>query len=307
MLGFLDLVADRTCPSLFHTREQKNGLLEQSATAFRTRWSGCSTRWSGCAIAWSAAASASASVRRPAATAPSTNTAWKPCGGWRKSRPNSAISSTACATPRTRKSSTVHGAAPSASDAALSREPTASAAGVSPQRLTATDRHLKPWAYVPPYDAGAAVRPPVCDQAGGRFAVVVSEHVGKSMTTCMGFCDFSPCSAAGLAVPALLPGLPAKRARSDPGLSALHFRRNLLGNRLLTMISVWLGAKRRADSPRFDMLAGEAGCGFGGPPMRHRQGSRAGAYRRAGSRGCGTGSHLLPEGLGQLALRGYRS
>src|SRR5579859_3846910 len=26
---FPDLVADRTCPSLFHTREQKNGLLER--------------------------------------------------------------------------------------------------------------------------------------------------------------------------------------------------------------------------------------------------------------------------------------
>ena len=34
-------------------------------------------------------------------------------------------------------------------------------------------------------------------------------------------------------------------------------------NRSLTMISVWLGAERRADSPRFDTLAGEAGFGFG--------------------------------------------
>ena len=54
------LVADRPCPSLFHTREQKNGLLESTRIAGRTRWSGCSTRWSGCAAAWSAAASASA-------------------------------------------------------------------------------------------------------------------------------------------------------------------------------------------------------------------------------------------------------
>src|ERR1700761_2562736 len=29
---FPDLVADRSCPSLFHTREQKNGLLEFSRT-----------------------------------------------------------------------------------------------------------------------------------------------------------------------------------------------------------------------------------------------------------------------------------
>ena len=53
---FHHLVADRACPSLFHTREQKNGLLESSRPLGRTRWSGCSTRWSGCAAAWSAAA-----------------------------------------------------------------------------------------------------------------------------------------------------------------------------------------------------------------------------------------------------------
>jgi hypothetical protein len=35
------------------------------------------------------------------------------------------------------------------------------------------------------------------------------------------------------------------------------------GNSALTMISVWLGRYGRADSPRFDMLAGEAGLGFG--------------------------------------------
>ena len=44
--------------------------------------------------------------RRRAATAPSTNTAWKRCGGSRKSRSSSGISSIACATPRTRQSST---------------------------------------------------------------------------------------------------------------------------------------------------------------------------------------------------------
>src|SRR5258708_1547307 len=62
------------------------------------------TRWSGCATAWSAAVFRPA--RPPAATAPSTNTAWKPCGGSRKSRPSSRHSSTGCVTPRTRKSST---------------------------------------------------------------------------------------------------------------------------------------------------------------------------------------------------------
>ena len=43
------LVADRPRPSLFHTREQENGLLELIRSLVRTRWSGCSTRWSGCA------------------------------------------------------------------------------------------------------------------------------------------------------------------------------------------------------------------------------------------------------------------
>jgi hypothetical protein len=35
------------------------------------------------------------------------------------------------------------------------------------------------------------------------------------------------------------------------------------GNSALTMISVWLASYGRADSPRFDMLAGDAGLGFG--------------------------------------------
>src|SRR3984893_4892089 len=56
---------------------------------------------------------------------------------------------------------------------------------------------------------------------------------------------------------------------------------NPLGNRVLTMISVWLGAKRRADSPRFDMLAGDAGLGFGRASHATRQGFSAGTYRRA--------------------------
>ena len=35
------------------------------------------------------------------------------------------------------------------------------------------------------------------------------------------------------------------------------------GYSALTMISVWLGSYGRAGSPRFDMLAGDAGLGFG--------------------------------------------
>jgi hypothetical protein len=36
-----------------------------------------------------------------------------------------------------------------------------------------------------------------------------------------------------------------------------------LGNPVLTVPGVWLVAKRRAESPRFDMLAGDASLGFG--------------------------------------------
>ena len=52
------------------------------------------------------------------------------------------------------------------------------------------------------------------------------------------------------------------------------------GNRLLTMISVWLGAERRVDSPRFDMLAGDAGSGFGRATHAAKNRAFAQAYRR---------------------------
>ncbi len=52
------------------------------------------------------------------------------------------------------------------------------------------------------------------------------------------------------------------------------------GNRLLTMISVWLGAERRADSPRFDTLAGDAGPGFGRATHATQNKALAQAYRR---------------------------
>jgi len=52
------------------------------------------------------------------------------------------------------------------------------------------------------------------------------------------------------------------------------------GNRPLTMISVWLGAERRADSPRFDTLTGEAGPGFGRATHATRNKALAQAYRR---------------------------
>ncbi len=52
------------------------------------------------------------------------------------------------------------------------------------------------------------------------------------------------------------------------------------GNRPLTMISVWLGTERRAESPRFDMLAGDAGSGFGRATHATQNKALAQAYRR---------------------------
>src|SRR5260370_40314595 len=73
-------------------------------------------------------------------------------------------------------------------------------------------------------------RPPVCDcRRRAVFFVLVSSFLSNSAIR-----------------------LPAFQAVKIP-----------FGNRVLTMISVWLGAKGRVDSPRFDMLAGEAGPGFG--------------------------------------------
>ena len=98
----------------------------------------------------------SVSVRPRAATAPSTNTAWKRCGGWRKSRPNSAISSIGCATPRTRKSST-------SSWRSIDR--------VRRRPRMASPRPNKPPGFRPrrvPHHL-TATRPPVCDQQTGGF------------------------------------------------------------------------------------------------------------------------------------------
>ena len=67
----------------------------------------------------------------------------------------------------------------------------------------------------------------------------------------------------------------------DPGLPRPICRTKLpFGNRLLTTISVWLGLERRADSPRFDTLAGEAGPGFGRATHAIQNKALAQAYRR---------------------------
>src|SRR6267154_1871942 len=63
-----------------------------------------------------------------------------------------------------------------------------------------------------------------------------------------------------------------------PSFAAAKIR---CGNRPLTMISVWLAGERRADSPRFDMLAGDASLGFGRASHATEQDFSVGAYRRA--------------------------
>jgi hypothetical protein len=65
-----------------------------------------------------------------------------------------------------------------------------------------------------------------------------------------------------------------------PLLPALEAAKIPFGNRLLTMISVWLGAARRANSPRFDTLAGDAGSGFGRATHATQNKALAQAYRR---------------------------
>jgi hypothetical protein len=72
------------------------------------------------------------------------------------------------------------------------------------------------------------------------------------------------------------------------------------------MIGVWLVAKRRADSPRFDMLAGEASLGFGRASHATQNKALALALTAAPGARSWTGSLLLREHFGKIALRGYR-
>jgi hypothetical protein len=65
-----------------------------------------------------------------------------------------------------------------------------------------------------------------------------------------------------------------------PAAAPLEAAKIPFGNRLLTMISVWLGAARRANSPRFDTLAGDAGSGFGRATHATQNKALAQAYRR---------------------------
>ena len=72
------------------------------------------------------------------------------------------------------------------------------------------------------------------------------------------------------------------------------------------MISVWLEAKGRADSPRFDMLAGEASLGFG--RASHATPSKALALALSAAPGARLWNRQpsAPGQFGTLALRGYR-
>jgi hypothetical protein len=77
------------------------------------------------------------------------------------------------------------------------------------------------------------------------------------------------------------------------------------GNRVLTMISVWLEAKGRADSPRFDILAGEAGPGFGRASHVTENRALALAFTAAPAALLWNRQPFAPGGFGTLALRGY--
>jgi hypothetical protein len=123
-----------------------------------------------------------------------------------------------------------------------------------------------------------ATQPPVCESRRAVFVVLARLDLGKAGSQSFGD--------------------PA--ARRPPAFQAVKIP---FGNRALTMVSVWLEAKRRADSPRFDMLAGDAGLGFGGPPMRQ---NKALARTLVAARLRGNRQLFAPGGFGTLALRGYR-
>jgi hypothetical protein len=91
--------------------------------------------------------------------------------------------------------------------------------------------------------------------------------------------------------------------RQPPRPAAFPGSKFPFGNLALTMISVWLGSECRVKSPRFDMLAGEAGLGFGrAPHATDARGFRAVSPRlmRPWNR-CRLAARLM----GTLALRGY--
>ena len=107
----------------------------------------------------------------------------------------------------------------------------------------------------------------------------------------------------GTRTPAILrkPFIPGTRQPPPP--AAFPASKFPFGNLALTMISVWLGSECRVKSPRFDMLAGEAGPGFGrAPHATDARGFRAVSPRlmRPWNR-CRMAARLM----GTLALRGY--
>lgn len=77
------------------------------------------------------------------------------------------------------------------------------------------------------------------------------------------------------------------------------------GNGVLTKISVWLGAKRRAYSPRFDMLAGEASPGFGRASHVTENRALALAFTAAPAALLRNRQPFAPGEFGTHALRGY--
>ena len=125
------VVAARPRGSRLFDREWADGLLGGGR---RGRWQRRMermqrrmSRMQAAAERWGYGGSGQTIAPRPA-TAPLTNTAPKPCAGSKKSSASSWNFSTACATPRTRPSLTIHGRAPPP----LGRPGTATADHLSP-------------------------------------------------------------------------------------------------------------------------------------------------------------------------------
>jgi hypothetical protein len=72
------------------------------------------------------------------------------------------------------------------------------------------------------------------------------------------------------------------------------------GNRVLTMVSVWLGRKDALIALVLTCWQRMQASALDGPPMRHNKALALARLPPRSLRGRGTGSHLLPEDLGRL-------
>ena len=103
----------------FTLGSRKMALLEPPGSLAEQDGADAVRRWSGCATTWSGAASASAASARPrAATAPSTNTAWKPAAARGRADRIPGFPRSPASRQGQGRVRPVHGAAPPAPDAA---------------------------------------------------------------------------------------------------------------------------------------------------------------------------------------------